>query len=63
MNKIFSILIARNDMRLVSAPDWETAIRAASIVYGADAILSAALVGNLDLDAEDLATDEGETLQ
>ena len=62
MNKIFSILIARNDMRLVSAPDWETAIRAASIVYG-DAILSVSLVGSLDLDAEDLATDEGETLQ
>ena len=62
MNKIFSILIARNDMRLVSAPDWETAIRAASIVYGADAILSAAMIGTMDLDADDL-TDEKETLQ
>ena len=62
MNKIFSILLIRNEARLVAAPDWETAIRAASIVYR-DAILSAALVGNLDLDAEDLATDEGETLQ
>ena len=61
MNKIFSILVARNDMRLVSAPDWETAIRAASIVYG-DAILSVHLVGTLDFDADDL-TDEKETLQ
>ena len=62
MNKIFSILLIRNEARLVAAPDWETAIRAASIVYG-DAILSVSLVGSLDLDAEDLATDEGETLQ
>ncbi|MDA8092584.1 MAG: hypothetical protein M0T84_01540 [Betaproteobacteria bacterium] len=61
MNKIFSILLIRNEARLISAPDWETAIRAASIVYG-DAILSAHLVGTLDLDADDL-TDEKETLQ
>lgn len=61
MNKIFSILLIRNEARLISAPDWETAIRAASIVYG-DAILSVSLVGPLDLDADDL-TDEKETLQ
>ena len=47
MNKIFSILLIRNEARLVAAPDWETAIRAASIVY---------------LDADDL-TDEKETPQ
>lgn len=33
MNKIFSILLIRNEARLVAAPDWETAIRAASIYW------------------------------
>ena len=63
MPKIFSVMLANRETRLIAADSWESAIHAVGIVYGSDSLLSAAFVGNLDLDAEDLTTDEGETLQ
>ena len=63
MPKIFSVMLASRETRLISADSWESAIHAVGIVYGSDALVSAALVGNLDLDAEELTNDEGETLQ
>ena len=58
MPKIFSAMLANRETRLIAADSWESAIHAVG-----NSLVSAALVGNLDLDAEDLATDEGETLQ
>ena len=63
MPKIFSVMLANRETRLIAADSWESAIHAVAIVYGSDSMVSAALVGNLDLDAEELTNDEGETLQ
>ena len=63
MPKIFSVMLANRETRLIAADSWESAIHAVGIVYGSDALVTAALVGNLDLDAEELTNDEGETLQ
>ena len=63
MPKIFSAMLANRETRLIAAYSWESAIHAIAIVYGSDSLVSMALVGNLDLDAEEVTTDEGETLQ
>ena len=63
MPKIFSVMLANRETRLIAADSWESAIHAVAIVYGSDSMVSMALVGNLDLDAEELTNDEGETLQ
>ncbi len=62
-DKIYSVRIAAQDYRFVVAPTLSAAVDAADLKWGQDSILSIAVVGTVDLDAADIVTETGETLQ